>query len=268
VTEKTDFNALIMVPKDSEEFDVWNNLNKLDDEDLDGVIKCYCATSNIYFVRPEFSGLKNKKELTEPEEGEERPFDAMLNKLPIDKERSLIILAKHFGNNAQPEEDLIESIRKINPNIVVLHYSLLIEGTDGYPAGIKKLYDKLSSPVENADELFKKLFELFRLEARKKKYENRVNQIADLQLLLSSYLLLESIGEKMNIESKKQNEIQSQIKAEAENFDKREAVTSINLKSIVENSFTSHACLELNQKLNNEKNKLIEEYAKLRKNAA
>lgn len=240
----------MLVPKDDTEFGGWQNLKIYANN---GNIKYWeNAQEKIYFVRPAISGIVDTGNINE------RSFKQVLEALNIASEK--VILAKHFGNNATPKNKLIKEIKEINFNIVVLHYSLLIEGTDGHPAGIKKLYDQLSNTVEKPDKLFEELFQLFRLERRKKKYEDTINQIADFQLLLSSYLLLESIGEENKAVSNKQNDIKSQIKAEAKKFDEREAITSIKLVPIVENSFTSDVCRELNQMFDDEKNRLIDEY--------
>lgn len=183
------------------------------------------------------------------------------------------ILVIHFGEGGGLEE--FPKTKAIIFDSFIKNYKLGIYFAysvgKNQPEGIEDIFNKIAKKDISADDVekeFEELFQLFRLEARKKKYENRVNQIADLQLLLSSYLLLESIGGKMKIVSKKQNKIQSQIKAEAKKFNKQEAITSIEFKPIVENSFTSNACLELNQKLNNDKNRLIDEYTESLKRSA
>jgi methyl-accepting chemotaxis protein len=255
VTEKVGYSLLILVPKDDNEFGKWQNLTSYNDKNN---IKYWSNNQQtIYFVRPANSGIESTEKIHDDN------FTKVLNVLLSNDSDSFVILAKHFGNNAPPQEDLINSIRKINPNIVVLHYSLHIEGTDGHPPGIKKLYDKLSGQVENAGEIFEELFQLFSLEAIKKKYEDRINQIADFQLLLSSYLLLDGIENKSKEVDNKIQEIQEQIKAQAEKFVEQGIISSI--KNI---SFTAELCKDLNQRLDDEKNKLIDKYAELRKNAA
>jgi len=111
------------------------------------------------------------------------------------------ILAVHFGKDEDKSEEIYEKLGEINQQRkstvkeefhigVIMKYSLHISGT-GYPEGLFYEYSKIvnsSSTDEDVAEAFDNIFNLFQKEAIKKKHDEGIEKIIEVQFPISSLL--------------------------------------------------------------------------------
>lgn len=178
------------------------------------------------------------------------------------------IFAAHFGEGEGLEKFPRNWSKELDKAIISTKLEIYFAHSLGkdIPTGINPIFNKIAKKDISADEVircYKDLFDIFVKEARKKKHEDRTNQIANFQLLLSSYLLLDGIENKSEKVNSKVEEIRKQIKETFLNFIEQGIIPQREIAS-----FTTEICKELNQKLNDEKNKLIDEYTDLLEKSA
>lgn len=110
------------------------------------------------------------------------------------------ILAVHFGEDTDKSGEIYKKLGKINQQRrsageqelhigVIIKYSLRVDR--GYPEGISNEYKKIknaSSTKEDVAKAFESIFNRFQKEAIKKKYDERIDEIIEIQFPISSLL--------------------------------------------------------------------------------